>query len=444
MRHEKTTGWGRFPVVEATQRRARSLEDLVAFARQPHPQLARGSGLSYGDACLASNLISTIHLNRLLSFDDTLGVLRAEAGVTIEDVIRFDVPRGWFPPVTPGTKFATLGGCVAADVHGKNHQAEGSIATYVDELHMVVAGGAEIRCSRGQNPQLFKATLGGMGLTGFVYAVTLRLKKVTSAFLHTRTERTGDLQATCRLLEDTQAASSYSVAWIDTFPAGGRTGRGLVMLGRHQLASEVDGGPDPFPLHPAPRVSVPPWWPSFLVNRLSARASNALYYRRRWRRVRETVVHYDPYFYPLDAVAHWNRLYGRRGFLQYQFVVPFSAGAPALGDVLECLRRRGFSSYLAVLKTFGPEAGMLSFPMPGFTLTLDFPVGRGAIIPALHAVTRIVRQAGGRVYLAKDAILAREDFDGMYPDLDAFKAVKRDVDPDCLFRSVQSDRLGIT
>ena len=416
----------------------------MRYAREPDPLLAQGSSLSYGDASLSGRLISTLALNRLLAFDSSEGVLCAEAGTTLEDIIRFALPRGWFLPVTPGTKFVTLGGCICADVHGKNHHLDGSIGSFVRELHMVLAGGAEIRCSRQHSSDLFEATLGGMGLTGFVYAVTLELRRVRSAFLQVRTEKTSDLEATCRTLLATQSDYTYSVAWIDTFPGATRRGRGLVMLGRHSPA-EKGGSEDSLELHSPPRASVPDCIPAFLVSRFSARAFNALYYRRQWRRQADSVVHYDPFFYPLDALANWNRLYGRCGFLQYQFVVPFdSGGGGAIGEVLELLARRGFGSTLGVLKTFGPQHGMLSFPTAGLTLALDFPLGSGHIVQALDEVTKVVVRAGGRVYLAKDAVVERADFETMYPRLDEFRRLKQRFDPDGLFRSVQSDRLGIT
>jgi|AP95_1055475.scaffolds.fasta_scaffold09163_2 decaprenylphospho-beta-D-ribofuranose 2-oxidase len=446
----QATGWGRFPVVAAARRSARSLEDLIRFAGEREPLLAQGSSLSYGDASLSGRLISTLALNRLLDFDASTGVLRAEAGITLEEIIRFALPKGWFLPVTPGTKFVTLGGCLCADVHGKNHHLDSSIGRFVQEIHMVLAGGAQIRCSPRQNPELFEATMGGMGLTGFIYAATLELRKVQSAFLQVRTEKTSDLEATCRTLLATQSDYTYSVAWIDTFPGTTRRGRGLVMLGRHAPAAAGDSA-DPLRLHAPPRASVPDCIPSGAVNRFSARAFNALYYRRQRRRQTDTVVHYDPFFYPLDALANWNRLYGRRGFLQYQFVVPFECGdgtpseaVGTIGEILELLAVRGFGSTLGVLKTFGPQHGLLSFPTAGFTLALDFALGNGRIVQSLDEVTKVVVRAGGRVYLAKDAIVARGDFAAMYPRLDEFRRIKQGFDPHGLFRSVQSDRLGIT
>ena len=441
---EKTTGWGLYPVIESSRRRARSLQDLVCCAREPGPCLAQGNCRSYGDACLSDRVVSTLSLNRLLSFDHCSGLLRAEAGVTIEEIIRFALPKGWFPPVSPGTKYPTLGGCLAADVHGKNHHQSGSIARYVEELELVLADGSHVACSRQQSPDLFWATLGGMGLTGFIYAAALRLKSVESAYLCVRSERTIDLGDTCQLLVDTQDDYEHSVAWIDAAATGGMCGRGLVLLGNHAPATVRDS--DPLRLHSGRAVRVPRHLPGsrLLLTRHSVRFLNALYYRRQWSQRREAVVHYDPFFYPLDVLSDWNRIYGRRGFLQYQFVVPFDDGPAIMADLLALLWRRGATSTLAVLKTFGEqERGPLSFPMPGFTLALDFPLRRG-LASSIREATEIVVGAGGRVYLAKDAILERAHFERMYPRLDEFVRVKKQYDPSCTFRSHQSDRLGLT
>jgi len=443
MKPHQTSGWGRFPVIQAIRSRARSRDDLVRHARQTGGQLAQGNCRSYGDACMSPRVVSTLPLDRFLAFDASSGVLRAEAGLTLDDLLRLIVPQGWFLPVTPGTRYPTLGGCVAADIHGKNHHLDGSLGAFVEELEMVMADGSVVCCSPSTRPDLFRATLGGMGLTGFIYAVALRLKRVESSYLRVRTVRTRSLEETCRALLDTQADHAYSVAWVDLLCRRRRRGRGLVMLGNHAAAAEVPGDA-PLALHPAPRLGVPTWFPGFLVNGLTARAFNELYYHRQWRQSTEGVVHYDPFFYPLDAVADWNRVYGRRGFLQYQFAIPFPDGVDVLDRIIDQLGRAGRGSTLAVLKTFGPQDGILSFPMPGFTLAMDSPVGSPRQLASLSEITDMLVAAGGRVYLAKDAIVTREQFEPMYPRLDEFRRIRRRHDPDGVFRSLQSDRLGLT
>jgi decaprenylphospho-beta-D-ribofuranose 2-oxidase len=443
VKRETISGWGNYPSLSARVRQARHRGDLSLFARERPPAIATGSRRSYGDACLFSNVISTLDLSHILGFDSDKGIMRAEAGVTIDDLIRFALPLGWFPPVTPGTKFPTLGGCVAADVHGKNHHVDGSLGDHVDVLELILADGTQIHCSPTHHAELFQATLGGMGLTGFIYAVTLRLRRVPSAFIAVRSERAGNLRAALQLLSETEGIYTYSVAWIDCLARGGARGRSILMLGNHAEPNQLPAGAKVWQPHSHRRLDFPVDLPEFVLNPLSMRLFNSAYYHRHIRRRRETIRHYDPYFYPLDVVGRWNRVYGRPGFLQYQFVVPFAGGADVLDEILERISRRGTGSFLAVLKSFGKGRGFLSFPEPGYTLALDFPLTDRTIIAFLREITTLVRDAGGRVYLAKDAILKRDDFDVMYPDLSHFKRVKQRYDPENHFRSAQSERLGI-
>lgn len=444
MRRQRIAGWGLYPVTEAEVARVRSSEDLVERLRQPGPWLAQGSCRSYGDACLGTRVLSTLPLGHLLAFDVETGVLRTEAGITLDELLRFAVPRGWFLPVTPGTKYPTLGGCLAADVHGKNHHVDGALSRYLDSLEMVLADGTLVRCSRTENPELFRATLGGMGLTGVIYAATLRLRRIASAWIALRTLRTGGLAETCRVFAETQDRHRYSVAWIDCLAQGSRLGRSLVMLGDH-LDADRAGRPEALRVHPSSRFEVPCTLPGWVLTPWSMRAFNTLYYHRQWRRESRQVVHYDPFFYPLDAVGRWNRIYGRAGFLQYQFVVPQAGGEEAVAEILGRIAARGAASFLAVLKALGQaDEGLLGFPMAGYTLALDIPLREPGIVGFLRELNRTVREAGGRIYLAKDAVLEREDFEAMYPGLPEFRRIKRAFDPEGRFRSLQSDRLGLT
>lgn len=437
-----TSGWGLYPCVAASVQRARYLSDLCRAVATPI--LPQGNCRSYGDACLYERVVSTLPLKHLLDFDRSCGLLYAQAGITLAEIIRFALPQGFFLPVTPGTKFPTLGGCIAADIHGKNHHAEGSIAAFVESLDMVLADGSTVRCSRSQRADLFWATLGGMGLTGFIYAATLRLKKVPSAYIRQRAIKTANWAETCRVCMETQQEYTYSVAWIDGLQTGRQLGRGRVLLGEHARACELKGKP-PFPVHGAGGWAVPFFLPGRVLNAQSLKAFNALYYHRQVRRATDALVHYDPYFYPLDAVRGWNRLYGRRGFLQYQVAVPYADGAEVIADLLGRIARQGMASPLAVFKSFGPPSnGLLSFPLAGHTLSLDIPLRDAGTIPFLRALNKTVVEAKGRVYLAKDAILEKEDFAAMYPQLEQFKAVKRKYDPEHRFRSCLSDRLGVT
>lgn len=435
MKTEALHGWGRYPRLRGDVHTARDLDDLRRLARSsPAAGIGRGAGRSYGDAALGDRVVSALPLRHLLDFDPETGVLKAQAGVTLDEVIRFALPRGWFPPVTPGTRLCTLGGCVAADVHGKNHHRDGAFGAFVDELEMVLAGGDVARCSRTALPDLFWATLGGMGLTGLIHAVTVRLAPVRSAFIDSLSARTGSLGETCRLLRQTQDEHAYSVAWIDLLARAGRRGRGHVLLGDHA------GGPALGPVHRDPGWTLP-GLPANLARRTGLRLFNALYYRRQLRRRRR--VHYGPWFHPLDGVRHWNRAYGPRGFLQFQFAVPFDGGEAVMAEVVERARLAAPCS-LAVLKTLGDHpGGPLGFPMPGYTLALDFP-RTSRIEEALAAAADTVAAAGGRVYLAKDALLTPAQTEAMYPRLEEFRAARRRYDPGGRFRSALSDRTGLT
>ena len=443
MKSQTHSGWGLHPRIETRAVCAQQAVDLVN-AHADAPLLIQGARRSYGDACLANQVVSTQRLHHLLEFDAERGLLRCEAGISLDRLIVFIAPHGFFLPVTPGTKFPTIGGCIAADVHGKNHHLEGSIGAFVEEIEIFLADKTCVRCSRKERSDLFWATIGGMGLTGAIYAVTLRLKKIDNTYMRTRTIKTRNFDELCHHFEQTQQQYTYSVAWIDSLAKGAQIGRGSLILGEHAGAEQAPKS-DPFKLHSTDGPSVPFFFPSATLNSLTMRLFNTLVYHRQIRRRHDATVHYDPYFYPLDFVRHWNRIYGKRGFLQYQFAVPFDGGRTLMGDILQRIAQRGIASFLTVLKTLGQESGgLLSFPIPGYTLALDIPLRDPSVISFLQSITGLVVRAGGRIYLAKDAILQRTDFEAMYPHLSEFKHIKRACDPQNRFRSLQSDRLGIT
>ena len=428
-----TCGWGRYPVVTSVVQRARWLDDLrLSLDRQA--TLAQGQLRSYGDAGLAPSVVSTLELNRILHFEPDTGVLEIEAGITLDQILRFVVPRGWFLPVTPGTKHPTIGGCVAADVHGKNHHVDGSLVSHVEALTLVTAEGDTIRCDRSDYADLFWSCFGGMGLTGFVYSVRMQLLAIASDQIGVVTRRTRDLEETCDILKSTQTQHRYSVAWLDVLHRR-RRGRGLVMLGDHTQGASMKA-------HGARTIRFPAVGPR-LFARPVMQAGNAAYYRRQLRRLHHSKVHYDPYFYPLDGLRDWNRAYGRPGFLQYQFVVPFAGGLDCIRAFLDRICNTTTCT-LAVLKTFGDgQTGPLGFPQRGWTLALDF-CQTPKSISTLQDATSLITDAGGRLYLAKDAIMRAEHFADMYPRAQEFLAIKRRYDPGNRLRSALSDRLGIT
>ena len=410
---------------------------LAAAAASGQRGLAYGQGRSYGDACLneGGTLVDTQNLDRFLYFDPESGVLRAESGVTLAQILALVVPHGWFLPVTPGTKYVTLGGAVANDVHGKNHHAAGTFGRFVTRLALARSTGEVLELT--PDDDLFRATVAGLGLTGLILWVEIRLHPIASDQIEGRSTKFSTLAEFFALSEAASARSPYVVSWIDTLRP---EGRGLLMEGDHA----PDGGlPAPGTPPPAARLAVPVDAPGWALSRPTVRAFNAAYYGRQRAKAVETRGHYEPFFYPLDAVRDWNRGYGRRGFFQYQFVVPFADGDAAVREILGRLAASGEGSFLAVLKTFGEAWGMLSFPQPGYTLALDFPRSDPTIHAFLRDLTGVVQRAGGRVYLAKDALLDKETFSAMYPELEQFLSVKRRYDPNNHFRSAQSQRLGL-
>jgi FAD/FMN-containing dehydrogenase len=428
-------GWGRIPVAG----REVLSEDLAAITRDA--VLTRGLGRSYGDASLPPPSRTTVagsaRADRVLAFDPATGVLTAEAGFTLLELNRLFWRRGFAAPVAPGTQYVTLGGMVAADVHGKNHHRDGCFGNHVLGLRMRVADGRVLTVSRECEPELFRATLGGMGLTGHVLEVSCRLQRIPSPWIRFETERIADLDAFIEALKAAEPSWPFTMGWIDCLSRGRALGRGVLYRGRWAAAAEApEGGP-----RPLKRPSVPFVLPGFVVNRWSVRTFNALKYGAHVPRVRRGLAHPESFFYPLDRVRDWNRLYGPRGFTQYQCVVPGAAGHGAARRFLELLTRRGGASMLCVIKDCGAEGeGLLSFPKPGVSVALDIPV-RDDTQSLVDALNELVIAEGGRVYLAKDQFTRAEHFRAMEPRLDAFLRVRRRWDPEGRLRSAQSVRL---
>ena len=432
---ETLAGWGG----QAVPGRERLGEDLAAVTRDA--VLTRGLGRAYGDAALPpagrSEVAGSRLADRILAFDPATGVLRAEAGLSLRALHAVLLPRGWSVPVSPGTQEVTLGGMVAADVHGKNHHRAGTIGRHVRALLLGVADGRVVRCSRDEEPELFRATLGGMGLTAHLLEVELALERIPSPWILAERYRFGSLAPLVEALREASRAWPFTAAWLDLLAPGEGFGRGVLHCGRWCEPGEAPAAP---PASPRP-LPAPPLAPGWLINPLSGRLFNTAYH---WsQRPGRHVLPPGPFFYPLDRVQRWNRLYGRRGMIQHQCVLP-DADATMLGRFLRVLRAAGGASFLVVLKDFGAEGeGLLSFPRPGLTLTLDFAVdGRTPALVA--ALNREVLALGGRVYLAKDAFTTAEDFAAMEGSrLAAFREVQRRWDPEGRLRSRQAERLGL-
>jgi FAD/FMN-containing dehydrogenase len=388
--------------------------------------LPYGNGRSYGDSCLNDGgvLLDSRPLDRFIAFDAETGELTCEAGVLLSEIIDVALPRGWFPPVTPGTKYVTVGGAIANDVHGKNHHVEGTFGAHVTQLELLTSDGARRICSASENTDLFAATIGGLGLTGFITHATIRLKRVASAFLTGQSIKFGNLDEFFALSAASTSTHEYTVSWIDCLGSGASLGRGIFMRANPASAEEARGAKSPSRLP----LAVPFTPPLSLVDKLTLRPFNWAYYNRQRAREVDKLWHYGSFHYPLDAIAHWNRIYGPKGFLQYQCVVPTADQHRVSEALLMEISRSGQGSFLVVFKTFGGHVspGLMSFPMEGATLALDFPILGPSTFALLDRLDAIVAEAGGRIYPAKDARMSAATFRRGYPRLEEFRKF---VDP---------------
>jgi decaprenylphospho-beta-D-ribofuranose 2-oxidase len=439
------SGWGRYPIVGTDIITPRTPEAARIATSRIQGGIARGNGRAYGDAGIgARQTIQMGVLDRIRAFNAKTGLVTAEAGLLLADLIAVFLPRGFFPAVVPGTKYVTIGGAIAADVHGKNHHRDGGFGDHVEGLLLATADGGLIRASREENCDVFAATIGGMGLTGTIIEATLRLRSVETGWMLQRTIVAPDLVAAIAALEKGDQAT-YTVAWIDCVAKGAALGRSLVFLGEHAVRADLTGeaAANPFPPIGAAGLAVPIDFPAIALNRWTVSAFNSLYFRLGARR---SSTHFllpaDSYFFPLDSIGAWNRIYGRRGFVQHQCVLPTAVAPAILAEMLGRIAVRGDASFLTVLKKLGPSDGILSFPSPGYTLALDFPLAPG-VLDFLDELDRLVVAAGGRLYLAKDARQSRATFEAGYPGLQRFRDMRRLVDPSRRIQSHLSQRLGI-
>jgi decaprenylphospho-beta-D-ribofuranose 2-oxidase len=440
------SGWGRYPKRLSTV--ITPLDITEAVPPREGQMIARGQGRSYGDAAMCEDgmVMLTERLSRFLSFDPRTGLLRAEAGTTLKEVIEEYLPRGWFPSVVPGTKFVSLGGCAAADIHGKNHHRDGAFGAHVTEIEMVLADRSRQRCSPVKDPSLFWATVGGMGLTGIITEIVFQLIPVESAYVVVQLHQASNLDASFEVLADKTWDDHYTVAWIDCLATDEKMGRSVLLRGHH---AKLDDLPErlrrqPFP-KPRRQHTLSFDFPSWMLSALSVKAFNEFYYLLHGWRKQPFIADYDSFFFPLDRLHNWNRMYGKRGFIQYQCVLPSAVALGGMRTLLATLAEAGRASFLSVLKRFGPAgSGFLSFPMEGYTLTLDLPAGDAELFPFLEKLDEIVLKCNGRIYLAKDARLPAATFRSMYQGLDAWQKIKSRVDPQNRFDSDLARRLGLS
>ncbi|MCB0354480.1 MAG: FAD-binding oxidoreductase, partial [Bdellovibrionales bacterium] len=424
----KFESWGRFPSVSQVILSLRSRHDAFPSA-DGLSVLPYGQGRSYGDCCLNEGgaVVETSRLDHFISFDRSTGVLRAEAGVTLENILRVVVPAGWFLPVSPGTKFVSLGGAIANDIHGKNHHRAGTFGRHVRSFELLRSDGSRLECSPENHPEMFRATIGGLGLTGIISWAEIQLKKIEGPYIDVETIKFRSLDEFFELSAISDTNFEYTVAWLDCVRTGAQQGRGHFMRGNHS-SKKVSRSRENLPL--SPFCVVPFDAPSFALNKFSVSAFNWAYFHRQGPREKRATVHFDPFFYPLDRVLHWNRIYGRRGFLQFQCVVPKADDNRALREIFREVVISGRASFLAVLKEFGnvDSPGILSFPQPGMTLCLDFPFEGQKTRTLFETLDTLVHSFGGRLYPAKDALMRREHFQSYYP---RFREMEQFIDPRC-------------
>ena len=430
----KIYGWGRYPQQDAYLYTPTSRASLELIAKQKNSVLARGMGRSYGDSANALNVLQTTYINHFIEFDKVTGKLTVEAGITLREILEVIVPSGWFLPVTPGTSYATLGGAIASDVHGKNHHIAGTFGQHVKSLSILLGTGEVVTTSPQRHADLFHATCGGMGLTGIIMCATIQLIPIRSSLISQKTIKADCIEAACEAFESNSDAT-YSVAWIDCLSKGQSLGRSVIMLGENAEQGGLD-------IDIRQKLSVPFSTPSVLLNSVTMKAFNTAYWHKSKHNVRQT-VEFMPYFYPLDAVGEWNRLYGKNGFLQFQCVVPKLDGVANMRRLLAEISNSGEGSFLAVLKKFGTgNANLLSFPMEGYTLALDFKASQTAI-ETVKKLEDMVVEMSGRLYLTKDAVMQESTFKATYPNWEKFEAIREQYGAIGKFSSTQSRRVGL-
>ena len=409
--------WGRYPRLQANFVPLHWTSDFPLPSSPGTSMLPVGLGRSYGDVCLleGGTLLGSTGLSRLVAFDPQCGLLRCEAGVSLADILDFAVPRGWFLTTTPGTKYVTVGGAIANDVHGKNHHVTGTFGCHVPRFELVRSDGSRLQCSATENSEWYRATIGGLGLTGFITWADVQLRPIQSRKIEYEGIKFIGIEEFLAISRES-AQTEFTVAWIDCVAQGRSFARGIFMRGSHSSRAEE--------LIPSrkPHLTVPIEMPARLLNRFTVGTFNALYYHRQLSARTSAVVDYEPFFYPLDSVLHWNRIYGRKGLLQFQCVLPENGNAAGMTEILRAIAVSGLASFLAVIKVFGSieSPGMLSFPRPGITLALDFPVGRKASFELLNRLGAITLEHGGSMYPAKDAMMTPRQFQTFYPQWEQF------------------------
>jgi len=427
--------WGMYPKIKNRVFSFDKKKTLRKIINEHDELIPYGNGRSYGDSALSSNIINTRSKDYFIDFQEDTGTLHIQAGVLLLEIIESFVPRGWFLKVTPGSKFITVGGAIASDIHGKNHHIEGCFSECIKEFEIMLADGEVVTCSKEVTPELFKATCGGQGLTGIILDVKIYLKKINSQYIDQTTIKTKNLKETFEAFEEHQN-KPYSVAWIDCLAKDNKTGKCLLMVGDFRNDGKLD-------YKVKKQKSIPFKFLSLLLNSWSVRVFNWLYYSKVRQRISKKIVDIETFFYPLDAIENWNHIYGKNGFTQYQFILPKELSYDGLKEILKTISNSNNSSYLAVIKLYGrANDNYLSFPMEGYSLALDFKIEKG-LFDLLNELDKIVIKYKGRIYLAKDVRVSRETFEKGYPQIETFRQYRRENRMNNKFQSLQSKRVGI-
>jgi len=439
----KLSGWGKYPKIDSKISSPSNVEELIKLVKKGNA-IARGNGRAYGDSAIS--LENTIHMknfNKIISFESSSGKLIVESGVLLKDILENYIPKGWFPFVTPGSKFVTVGGMIAANVHGKNHHKEGSFSDYVDWIELLDKSGNIIRSSRDENSEIFDWTNGGMGLTGIIIRASIRLRPIESAWIKQKTLVANNLDEAFDIFENS-LDSTYSVGWIDCLQREKNIGRSIIMLGEHasikDLPEKKSIFPFKIPIKKRRRIKIN--FPSWILNRWSNKIFNSFYFWYNKNQEKNKIIDWDSFFYPLDSILEWNKIYGRKGFAQFQCVIPYENSKKALREILEKIENSKIGSFLAVIKRFGEQKSKFSFPMKGYTLALDFPVNNKTL-ELMNDLDKITIKYYGRLYLAKDSRMSKETLYKTDKRSESFQLFRKKQVSSNIFTSAQSKRLGL-
>ncbi len=433
MRLKKTiSGWGGYPKTTSEVIMPKNINEIKNYLNKP--LIPRGMGRSYGDSAIFNTTIQTNYLNRVIKFDKNSGLLSCESGITIGNILNIVIPHGWFIPVSPGTSFATLGGAIASDVHGKNHHINGTFGEHIISMKMLLANSEIIEISPSKMSDLFYATCGGMGLTGIILSATIKLLPIKSNKIIQKEVKSSSLEETC-LVFDENSSSSYSVGWIDCFGKGDSQGKSIISFGEHAEEGELD-----FKMEK--KIEIPKNFPSFFINKFSIKIFNKIYYASK-KNNKIKKINFHKFFYPLDGLQNWNRLYGKKGFIQYQFVIPEIDALNNLRYIFSKFSEYNLNSFLTVLKKFGKQnKNLISFPMKGYTLAIDFKLDK-SLFKKIIELDKIICDMGGRIYLTKDSLMTEDIFKKTYKNWEQFQSVREKYGAIGIFCSDQSRRLGL-